>query len=37
MRLLAQKQKIISDLKTEFKKRDYSNLWLKNKISTLEY
>ena len=29
--------KIISDLKTEFKKRDYSNLWLKNKISTLEY
>ena len=29
--------KIISDLKTEFKKKDYSNLWLKNKISTLEY
>ena len=29
--------KIIYDLKTEFKKKDYSNLWLKNKISTLEY
>ena len=29
--------KIISDLKTEFKKKDYTNQWLKNKISTLEY
>ena len=29
--------KIISDLKTEFKKKDYTSQWLKNKISTLEY
>ena len=29
--------KIISDLKTDFKKRDYTNQWLKNKITTLEY
>ena len=29
--------KIISDLKTDFKKRDYTNQWLKNNISTLEY
>ena len=29
--------KIISDLKTEFRKKDYTNKWLKNNISTLEY
>ena len=29
--------KIISDLKTEFKRKDYTNQWLKNNISTLEY
>ena len=29
--------KIISDLKTEFKKKDFTNSWLNNKISTLEY
>ena len=29
--------KIISDLKTEFKKKDFTNNWLNNKITTLEY
>ena len=29
--------KIISDLKTEFKKKDFTKNWLNNKISTLEY
>ena len=29
--------KIISDLKTEFKKNDFTKNWLSNKITTLEY
>ena len=29
--------KIISDLKTEFKKKDFTKNWLNNKITTLEY
>ena len=29
--------KIISDLKTEFKKKDFTKNWLSNKITTLEY
>ena len=29
--------KIISDLKTEFRRKDYTNKWLKNNISNLEY
>ena len=29
--------KIISDLKTEFKKKDFTHNWLNNKITTLEY
>ena len=29
--------KIISDLKTEFRKKDFTNNWLNNKITTLEY
>ena len=31
------KFKVISDLKTEFKKSDFTNKWLNNNISTLEY